>query len=291
MYRILVIAGGYQGIEARRKRLVLGDVAPLEALIDAESKVGRDLAPELLDVGAVQALGEAEGGVNDVGIETEEVLGDLGSASILRVQGSDEGGRMALGVDLVVDAAHRENGALKLGEVAGDLVVCRNLGVDEAVLEDETEVDLTIDESEELGGAGMDVRGVHTAGIEEADSGGDAEVGEDGEVLDVGGSGAATGTGSTGSVEVEDGELGGLLLGLDLAVIADKELLEAVNGRRGGLELDDELGIVDGRGWDERAGSTSHHPTVTMLVGLRKSRDDADSDGGKEELNDCGRHY
>lgn len=142
----------------RLTRLVGGDAAGLKALVDAKGNVGWDLLAESLDIFAVNALGEAESGVDNVWVKAEEVLGDLGSSWVLAIQGGDECSRFALWVELVVDAANRENSALELLEVAGDFSIVASL--DKAVLQDVAEVHLAFDDGQEFGGTGMNVRGV-----------------------------------------------------------------------------------------------------------------------------------
>lgn len=83
-----------------------------------------------------------------------------------------------------MDGALGENGAFELVEVAGDFGVLA--GLDEAVFEDVAELKVfAFNEGEEFGGAGVNVRSVDSTGGEEADSGADAEAGEDGKALDV----------------------------------------------------------------------------------------------------------
>jgi len=60
-----------------------------------------------------------------------------------------------------MDAAHGEGSSLEEGQVGA-------LFSDEAVLEDETSLDVAVgNDGEELGGVRVDVRGVETAGLEE----------------------------------------------------------------------------------------------------------------------------
>lgn len=159
-------------------------VALGEALVHILSQVGRNLLAELLNVGSVDGLGKAKRGLDNFGIESEEVLGNLAGTGILGVQGSDESSIFAVVVELEVDGALRENGAFELVEVAGDFRVVA--GLDEAVLKHIAELEVVaFDQSEELGGAGVYVRSVDAARPEETNSGANAEVGKNGKGLDV----------------------------------------------------------------------------------------------------------
>ena len=140
-----------------------------QADIHALRNVGRNIAAELLNVLAINRLGEAQRRVHNVRVQAEEVLGDLGGSGVLAVERSNEDRGLALVVDLIVDAALREDGALELGEGAGDLgVLARG---DEAVLEDVAEVYLALHDGKELRGARVNMGCVDSAGIKEAQGG------------------------------------------------------------------------------------------------------------------------
>jgi hypothetical protein len=99
--------------------------------------------------------------------------------------GGDKDGLFAVVVELEVDGALGEDGALELVERAGDLRVLA-LADDKAVLKDVAELKvLALYESEELGGTGVHVRGIDAAWLHESESGRDAKAGQDGEGLDV----------------------------------------------------------------------------------------------------------
>ena len=122
-------------------------------------------------------------------------------------------------VDLEMNAPDRKHRALVLGQGGVDL---RR----QAVLKDESRLDLAGDDGEELGGARVGVRGVDAAGLHEADGGGDVEVDQRREVLAVREDDAAAGglEGGIGAgVEVEF-ERGGFRVGFE-------ELAKAVDGR------------------------------------------------------------
>lgn len=160
------VARGRSSITARIPRSLALSLALGQANLHALRKVGRDILAKLRDVLPINGLGESKRSVDDVRVQAEEVLGDLRGTRVLVVERRNERGRVALVVDLVVDAALREDGALELGEGAGDFGVFT--GCDEAVLEDVAEVNFAVDHGEELGGAGVDVGCVDAAGVEEA---------------------------------------------------------------------------------------------------------------------------
>jgi len=91
---------------------------------------------------------ETQRSVDDVGVEHEEAGCNVASARILVVQSSDENGRRAGGILLVMYAAHREDRPLVLPELR------RDHGV-EPVFLDEPRVQNALDHGEELVRAGM----------------------------------------------------------------------------------------------------------------------------------------
>ena len=167
----------------KRLDLVGVNVAFLQARINAERNVGRDLLAESIDILSIKRLRETEGSINNICIQAEKVLGNLAGTRIVRVERSDEGGGLAVGVNLVVDGTHWEDGALELGEFSGDFGVLA--GFYEAVFQDVAEFDGALDDGEEFGGARVHVWGVHAAGVEEAERSGDTETGENGEGFNV----------------------------------------------------------------------------------------------------------
>ena len=82
-------------------------------------------------------------------------LGDLAGTRVLVIEGGDEEDRIAAGVDLVMDRALREKGALTLCQEIFDKT--------SAVLFDEADFYLSAHEVEELGRSWVSVRGVHAA--------------------------------------------------------------------------------------------------------------------------------
>jgi len=138
-----------------------------KAVINVLSDIGRNSLAELLDVLAINGLREAERSIEDASIEVEEVLSNLAGTGVLVVQSRDESSRLALRVELVVDAAHGKDGAFELAQAARNLsVLTRGY---ESVLEDISEIDSAFDDGKELGGAGVDMRGVDAASVEEAE--------------------------------------------------------------------------------------------------------------------------
>lgn len=141
------------------------------------------MLPKLLDIAPINRLREPQRRIHHIGIQPKEVLRNLRSTRVLAVERRHEGSGLAPVVDLVVDATLGEDGAFELVEGACYLgVFARG---DEPIFEDVSEVDFAVDDGEEFGGAGVHVRGVDTAGVEEAEGGADAETGEDGEGFDV----------------------------------------------------------------------------------------------------------
>lgn len=162
------------------------DVAPLQARVNTLSKVGGDALAELSNVGAIDLLRESKRSVDDIWVEAEEVLGDLGSTRVLGVQSSNKDGGLAVRVvvELVVDGALREDSAHELVERTSNFGILASSN--ESVLEDIAELHATaLHDCEEFGCARVNVRSVHAAGLKEAKGGRDAEVGEDRESVEV----------------------------------------------------------------------------------------------------------
>lgn len=66
-------------------------------------QIGRNLFAELVDVLAIDALRETKSNIDDITVESEEVLGDLTGARVFGVESSDKGGGLAVVVELVMD--------------------------------------------------------------------------------------------------------------------------------------------------------------------------------------------
>jgi hypothetical protein len=131
-------------------------VALSQADINVLRQVGRNHLAELLNVLAVDLLGESKSSVDDTSVESEETLRNLVGTRVLGVETSDEYRLFAVVVELEVDAALGKDGALVFLESASDFGV--RGGGDKAVFEDVAEGEIgAFDEGEEFGGAGVDV--------------------------------------------------------------------------------------------------------------------------------------
>lgn len=115
-------------------------VAPSQAGINVLGQVGRNELPELLDVLAVDGVGQTKSSIEDVGVESEEVLRDLAGSGILAVERSDESGLFAVVVELEVDGALGEHGTLELVQSTGNLGVLTSFN--KAVLENISELEV-----------------------------------------------------------------------------------------------------------------------------------------------------
>lgn len=267
-------------------------MAALEALLDALGERARDVLLELGEVISVDLVGEAEGGVDDFGVDVDnEVLGDGAGTGVLRVETSNRNSGLAVQVLLEVDAALREDGALVLSQGGVEFG-------DEAVLENESREHFGVgDEGQEFSGAGMEVRGIQAAGVEEDAGSGDASACQKGEVGALSKIDLATGARSDGRVgsrvEVElqvDGATGELRL----------QFIEASNSVGRGQELGDQTvrsGRVDSHSWStggNRASGGSGLDSGSRGRGVRglslSDRSSGDS-GGKGCDDEClGKH-
>lgn len=87
---------------------VVHAIKPGQARVDSLGKVGGQVLAELLDVRAVDLVDLAARDFDDPLVEEDEVLGDLGGTGVGVVEGGDEGGGLALVVELEVDRSmHR----------------------------------------------------------------------------------------------------------------------------------------------------------------------------------------
>jgi len=229
------------------------DVASDQALLDTLGQSDRDGLLEVGEVVCVNGLGEAESSIDNVaaGVD-EEVLGDGAGTGVLRVESGHGDGWVAVEVLLPVDAAHGEDGTLEEGQIGLELS-------GEAVLKDHAGLDVGVgDDCEELGGVGVDVRGVKTAGREEDSCGGDTSIGQDWEVGAVGKVdltaqrlGGVGGDGVCLGVEVElQGEVARLNLRLNLLEAGNAGVLcqELGNGTRGWLWVGNGAGVTEQAG-------------------------------------------
>ena len=131
------------------------DTAALQAGIDAESNISRDVLAEAFNVLAVQAGDAAEGRADNSWVETEEGLSDLLDAGILVVEPGDEDSILTVWVELLVDSALREDGHLVERERVGDWR--------DPVLNDELSHKPATHNDVELGCPIMNVCCIHTA--------------------------------------------------------------------------------------------------------------------------------
>jgi len=194
----------------------------LQAAIHPRSQIRREMGPPGVDVIAPNRVRESKRSVDDIRREHPEVGGDIASAGVLVVESRNEDGRRAGRVLLVVDAAHREDRRLELPELCLDLRV-------EPILLHKARVENAIDDGQDLVRTGMRMRDVKPARLDERNGTGDAELLEDGEVVDCGEEdGAAAGAGGL-VVEVKDCELTQGVTGEEISVRIGQQLLEAVD--------------------------------------------------------------
>jgi len=182
-------------------RLIL-DVAPLEAALNSERERCWDGFLELRKVAGINLFGEAESGINNGRVQSEEVLGDAAGTWVLGVESTDTDLRSAFKVLLEMDAALGEDGTLELGQGGVELG-------GQPIFQNETGLDATRGgDGEEFGCTRMDVRGVKATAVEEEHRSGETEISEYREVRSVGEIDltALTGFGARigGRVEVKD---------------------------------------------------------------------------------------
>ena len=96
--------------------LLVLNPAPHQTLLRPQRKGRRDCCLERREVIPINLRWEAERGVEDRGIDAEEVLRDRAHARILIAQARDEDGRIAVVVELEVNASLGEDCSLELGE-------------------------------------------------------------------------------------------------------------------------------------------------------------------------------
>ena len=111
------------------------NAATIQALHRTISKRLGNALRKLPDIGVIEEIREAEIGVDDVRVQEEEVLANRAEARILVAEGGDEDGRVAVVVELVVDAPLGQDGALVLREGGA------HLGL-QTVLEEEAGLDV-----------------------------------------------------------------------------------------------------------------------------------------------------
>ena len=135
-------------------------MALLQALLNPLGYISRNEAPNLIHVLSSKGI-LPQRGLDNIIVEPEERLRRLLHAWILTREPSHEERVIAPRVELRVDSALRENGHLVRVEFVGDAVG--------AVLQGEFGDEAAFDDDVDLGAAGMSVRGVETAGSDEAE--------------------------------------------------------------------------------------------------------------------------
>lgn len=93
---------------------------PLRTLIMRPHKIRRQHTPELRNIPPINLPRLAERNIHHPLILKEEVLRNLARAWVGGVERGDEGGGRAVVVELVVDGAHGEDGALEGVQRGGD---------------------------------------------------------------------------------------------------------------------------------------------------------------------------
>lgn len=95
---------------SRRLNSPFGNATGLQALLNTVGNAGRDSSPDTIDISTINAL--TKGSAHDVIAESKGLVGDLARAEVLAVEGSNEHGVGAIGIELGVDAALVEGGHL-----------------------------------------------------------------------------------------------------------------------------------------------------------------------------------
>ena len=259
------------------------DSSPLHATlglagVNSQDEVGGQVLAELVNVARVEfvsTLSDAQSDVDDVRVQNKEILCNLRGPRIGRVKGGNENRSLASRVELEMNAALREDGGFELlhsrVEREGQSVDILCGRGEETVLHDEADFELAFDDGQDLGCAGVRVRGIHPAWLEEGHCAADAVRAvtfardEEREVLLVGNENAAAVAADGSGFEVE-GELVVDVFGVGdgdkvLDVVVDgQQLLEDVDLGQIGVELFGELrggSGVDGRRherWEAGAG-------------------------------------
>lgn len=110
-------------------------------------------------------------------------MSDLRGTRVLRVERCHKHSRIAVIIELEMNASLGEHGALELAQGAGDFW---RAGPDQSVFEDVAELQVVaFGQGQELCGARVHVGSVDATGLEETNSGGDAQASQDREGLDV----------------------------------------------------------------------------------------------------------
>lgn len=148
--------------------LTLLDVALLQARIDTKGDAGRNSSADHLDILAVDAL--AKGSSDEIVAKGKGLVGDLAGAKVLRGEAGDEDGVGAVRVELAVDGALVEGGHHVGAELGADDAAGLAVGREDAVLGRHLGDETALGDDLELDGSGVDVEGVHAAGLDPSDS-------------------------------------------------------------------------------------------------------------------------
>ena len=238
-------------ISGCHSKLHLGDLALGQALLDTPRKGHWDLAAQLLDESAIDRLREAESGLNNIAIQTEEPLCDLVGGCIDIAENSNGGGRFAGRVPLVVDAALGEHAPLESVQSASQLAGALSSS-NETILKDHAELESVVHGSQELVASWVDVWCVHAAWSKEEQCSTEIAVSQPRESGNISIRLRATQLALSwlSGVEVEDELLSKLIAGLDSArILVDEEFFGAVDGCDLSLEELRELLLCVSAGW------------------------------------------
>jgi len=195
----------------------------LQAAIHSRGQIDREVGPPSVNVPGANCVRETQSSVDNVGREHPEVCSDIAAARILAAQSSDEDGRRTGRVLLVMNAALGEHRCLEFPKLRLDRGV-------KSVLLHKSGVQNPIYYSKHFIRTGMQMWDVEPTRLDERNGTGDAELLEDGEVVDGGKEDGATfrTSGRGLVVEIENRQLAKSVTGEELSVAICQQLLEAV---------------------------------------------------------------
>lgn len=157
----------------------------LQTSIHSLDQILRQRIPKLINILPIDINLLPQRNIHDLVIQEEEILRNLRSPRIRRIQRRDKSRGFASRVELEMDGTLRENSPLKSGQIGGDLrrESARSGVREESILEHEARLEGSVDDGEPFRSARVGVRAVHAAGVEDCDGGGDSLFDEDGEVV------------------------------------------------------------------------------------------------------------
>jgi hypothetical protein len=205
---------------------LLRDTALLQTALHAQRHIRRQSVPELLNVLSIDRI-QAKIRLHKLRVQRKQRLGHLLNPRVLARKPSNKHGIVAVGVELGVRSAHRENGHLEFLEQSRDRPG--------AVLSDEFRPQFPLYNNVDLRRARMDVRRVETAGADEAQGHADSRADEGGEVFAVGLDGVA-------ALALGDGARRGVEKVVDEVGVVEQG--DAVYGCGRQLKLGDEVEVV-----------------------------------------------